>query len=313
MSRVPLAVLPAERLGEVLARRRAERSLSLADVAAGSGFEVGDLEAVEAGGVALDQGRLERVIEVYGLRPEELLPERDEVVVDLDHGQLRVAERTAALDASAPSADQVLGAYLSLVYALRNTVPGTPLVLRQDDVTVLARALRLAEPEVESRLVGLMDEPSTDVRSLHRSLRRRLALPVIGAAVVVVGVVGLVLVVQADDDTPSAPVPTTRPGAIEAPVSTDVSLLPPVSITRDDARPPGPVHALAPPSRRAGVGRVRGPMRHAGGHARLAGGWSGDRGARRGSSSCATAVVTVATTGARPAVSSTPGRPWSRA
>ncbi len=240
MSRVPLAVLPAERLGEVLARRRAERSLSLADVAAGSGFEVGDLEAVEAGGVVLDQGGLERVIEVYGLRPEELLPERDEVVVDLDHGQLRVAERTAALDASAPSADQVLGAYLSLVYALRNTVPGTPLVLRQDDVTVLARTLRLAEPEVESRLVGLMDEPSTDVRSLHRSLRRRLALPVIGAAVVVVGVVGLVLVVQADDDTPSAPVPTTRPGAIEAPVSTDVSLLPPVSITRDDAQPPGP-------------------------------------------------------------------------
>ena len=84
-----------------------------------------------------------------------------------------------------------------------------------------------------------MDEPSTEVESLHRSLRRRLAVPVIGAAAVVVGVVGLVLVVQADDDTPSAPVPTTRPGAIEAPLSTDVSLLPPVSVTREDAEPPG--------------------------------------------------------------------------
>ena len=239
MSRVSLAVLPPARLGEILARHRTASSRSLADVAAGSGFGEDDLAAVEVGDVALDQDRLERVVEVYGLRPEDLLPERNEVVVDLDHGQLRVAERTAALEAAAPSADQVLGAYLSLVYALRSTVPGTPLVLRQDDVTVLARALRLAEPEVESRLIGLMDEPSTEVESLHRSLRRRLAVPVIGAAVVVVGVVGLVLVVQADDDTPSAPAPTTRPGAIEAPVSTDVSLLPPVSVTRDDDQPPG--------------------------------------------------------------------------
>ncbi len=239
MSRVSLAVLPPARLGDVLARHRSEASRSLADVASGSDFSAHDLEAVERGDLALDQDRLERVVEAYGLSPEDLLPERNEVVVDMDLGQLRVAERTAALDAGAPSADQVLGAYLSLVYALRSTVPGTPLVLRQDDVTVLARALRLAEPEVESRLVGLMDEPSPEVESLHRSLRRRLAVPVIGAAVVVVGVVGLVLVVQSDDDTPSAPVPTTRPGAVEAPLSTDVSLLPPVSVTREGAEAPG--------------------------------------------------------------------------
>ncbi|MCU0312278.1 MAG: hypothetical protein MUE36_15200 [Acidimicrobiales bacterium] len=237
MTRATLAVLPPSRLGELLAAERRGSSRTVAQIAEGSRFTASELAAIEAGDATIDQDRLEAVVVAYGLRPDDLLPDRHEVVVDLDRGELLVAERSAALDPEAPAPDEVLAAYLSLVYALRNAEPGTPLVLRRPDVVVLARALRLAEPDVESRLVGLMEEPSPAVEELHRSLRRRLAVPVIGAAVAVVAVVGIVLVVQRDDEAPTAPAPTTRPGAVESPIDPEVSLLPPVSVTRES--PPG--------------------------------------------------------------------------
>lgn len=232
MTPASLTLLPATRVGTLLAEHRTATGRSLEDVASTSAFSAADLAAFEAGDSSLDGEELEAILIAYGMQADDLVPERAQVVVDLDRGELLVAERAATLDGTAPTADEILAAYLSLVYTLRHAAPGTPLVMRQFDVSVLARSLRLAEPDVQARLEGLMLAPTTEIGVLHRRLTRKLVVPLVGA-VVVVGALGTVLVLRADDRPAQAPSPTTRPGAIEVPVETEASLLPPVTLTRD--------------------------------------------------------------------------------
>jgi transcriptional regulator with XRE-family HTH domain len=240
MTSASLSLLPPRRLGALLGERREATGRTLDEIAAASTFTVADLAAIEAGEGPLDGDELEAVLAAYGMQAEDLVPQRAQVVVDLDRGELLVAEQAAALDRSAPTADEVLGAYLSLVYTLRHARPGTPLVMRQFDVSVLARSLRLAEPEVQRRLEGLMVAPTTDLSVLHRRLSRKLVVPLVGA-VVVIGALGTVLVLRADDTSAPTPSTTTRPGAIEVPVDSEASILPPISITREGAdTPAGP-------------------------------------------------------------------------
>jgi transcriptional regulator with XRE-family HTH domain len=220
-----LSLLPSRRLGVLLAEGRVARGRSLADVASRCSLGEEELDALECGDIHLADDQIESVLDAYGLPAEELIPARSQVVVDLDHGHLLVAEEAAAIDTSAPTADEVLSAYLSLVYTLRHAEPGTPLVLRQYDVAVLSRALRLAEPDVEARLTGLMRRPSTELSRFHRALRSKLAIPVVGAVVIAAGV-GTVLVLRAGDETTPPPDPATRPSAVEAPIDTLVSLIP---------------------------------------------------------------------------------------
>ena len=53
-----------------------------------------------------------------------------------------------------------------------------------DKPEVLAKALDLAEPDVEARLRGLMIDPTTEVSRLTRLFRSKLVLPLAGAVVV---------------------------------------------------------------------------------------------------------------------------------
>jgi hypothetical protein len=148
------------------------------------------------------------VLAGYRTTLDELLPARAQVVLDLERGRLLVADEVTELD-GAPTPDEVLGAYLSLVYALRRAEPGTPVVLRGFDVAVLARALDLAEPEVERRLERLMVAPSAEVNRLTRLLRNKLAVPIVGA-VVVATALGTVLVLRDDGSTTPPPTGVSR-------------------------------------------------------------------------------------------------------
>jgi transcriptional regulator with XRE-family HTH domain len=240
-----LTLLPPRRLGHLLCEGRTSRGRSLADVAAASQFSEQQLLAVESGERHLDGEELDDVLAAYQVTPEELFPARSQVVVDLDQGQLLVAEEAATLDSEAPTPDEVLSAYLSLVYTLRNATPGTPVVLRNYDVAVLSRALRLAEPDVEARLVGLMADPSPELGRLHKLLRSKLVVPVVGA-VVVATAVGTVLVLRADDSPWTTGPAISTPAPVEAPVATDVSLVPPVQQERNPDGSPGAVEEVAP-------------------------------------------------------------------
>ena len=239
-----LTLVPPRRLGALLVDARLAQARSLEAVAAASRFDEQELTAIEAGQLLLADAELDDLLAAYHVTPDQLLPVRSQVVLDLEQGEVVVAEETARLAGDAPTADEVLSAYLSLVYTLRRAQPGTPLVLRDYDVAVLARALKLAEPDVEARLTGLMANPTEEIGRLTRVLRHKLLVPVAGV-VVAATAVGTVLVLRSDGGT-SAPTTTeattvtTRPGPVESSVP-DAELIPPAQQQVNPDGSPGAV------------------------------------------------------------------------
>lgn len=223
MTTATLDIVPPRRLGMLLTGARSERGLTLADVADRCPLDVAQLESIESGETPLTEGSLDVILLAYDTTLEQLLPSRKQVVLDLDQGRLLVAEEAVELQ-DAPTADEVLGAYLSLVYTLRHADPGSPVVLRGFDVAVLAKALDLAEPEVETRLRSLMASPTAEVGRLTRLFRSKLALPIAGA-VVVATALGTVLVLRNDERPTPPPTGVSRtevPGAELGPAATQV-------------------------------------------------------------------------------------------
>jgi transcriptional regulator with XRE-family HTH domain len=239
VTRATLDIVPPQRLGMLLAGARAERGLTLADVASRTAFDEDRLASIEAGLTPLTEESLTIVMAGYGTTIDELLPTRRQVVLDLDAGRLLVAEEAVPLQ-GVPTPDEVLGAYLSLVYTLRRATPGSPVVLRGFDVAVLAKALDLAEPDVEARLRGLMIEPTAEVSRLTKLFRSKLVLPIAGA-VVVATALGTVLVLR--NDTRPAPAPTgvQRSGEVPPP-----EVGPAANQQRNDDGSVGPVQELSP-------------------------------------------------------------------
>ncbi len=227
----PLSLVPPRRLGTLLASVRTDEGRSLDDVARSSPFGVDDLAAIEAGTRPLDDDAVAALLDAYRLEPDAVVPVRTELVVDLDDG--RIASGASAREVAAPTADEVLTTYLSLVYTMRNATPGTPLVLRDADVDVLSRALDLAHPEVEHRLHDLMAEPQGAVRRRMGGLRARVLVPVAGM-VVAATAIGTLLVVARSDDGDSTPAPAT----------TDADT--PVIVTSDEPARVGPASVQTP-------------------------------------------------------------------
>jgi transcriptional regulator with XRE-family HTH domain len=238
VTKATLDIVPPRRLGLLLADARADRGLTIDDVASRSGLDAGKLALIESGESHLTEAQLATVLTGYGTTLEELLPVRKQVVLDLDGGQLLVAEEVVALQ-DAPTADDVLSAYLSLVYTLRRATPGEAVVLRGFDVAVLAKALDLAEPEVETRLHDLMASPTAEVSRLTKVFRSKLLLPIVGA-VVVATALGTVLVLRNDDrSTP----PPTGVRTTEVPPA---EVIPPANQERNSDGSSGPVQEVAP-------------------------------------------------------------------
>lgn len=233
-----LDIVPPRRLGMLLAGARAERGLTVAQVAARTGVAEPDLVSLEAGALSADAVPFDEVLAGYGTSVEELVPTRRQVLLDLEQGELLVADEATAFD-GVPTPDDVLGAYLSLVYSLRHAAPGSPLVLRGFDVAVLARVLDLSEREVETRLVGLMQEPTEEIGRLTRLLRSRLAVPIAGA-VVIATALGTVLVLRSDDRPSPAPTSVAR---TEVPPP---ELGPAATLERGADGSTSPVEAVAP-------------------------------------------------------------------
>jgi transcriptional regulator with XRE-family HTH domain len=200
-----LTLVPPRRLGRLLADARSARGEDLDTVARRAGFEPATVAAIEAGERPVSDREIHALLGGYGVDPGELVPDRTELVVDLDEHLLAAGGEARSL--GAPTADEVLTTYLSLVYTLRRATPGTTLVLRDADVDVLARVLELTGPEVERRLHELMVEPDGAVRRRMGALRARVLVPVVGV-VVAATAVGVVLLVARGGERPAgAPEP----------------------------------------------------------------------------------------------------------
>ena len=217
----PLALVPTWRLGSLLRDARQRDGRTLDEVAAASDrFDASGLADLEAGARPLTDDDLGHVVHIYGVDPDALVPDRSDLVVDLDQHRLATAGHSQALAGVEPTADEVLGSYLSLVYTLRSTTPGTRVPLRDADLDVLARALTLATPEVQRRLEGLMANPTPEIHTQSRLLRARVLVPAAGVLIAVTVAGALVLSGRSDrSTTPPPPVASVSTVTTVAPVS----------------------------------------------------------------------------------------------
>jgi hypothetical protein len=195
-------LVPPRRLGTLLRRARRSAGMELTELTAPSGLTVVELEDIEYGRRDLDDALLSVLVRTYGIEDAQLVPERSQLVIDLDDGRISV-EGTDDVGAT-PGPDAVLARYLGLVYRLRGLPVGAPLPLRDVDIEVLSSALELASEEVESRLHRLMRD-RTRISEDQRRIRRQLLMPLVGIVVAATGIGTLVLVAQrepAEEPTP---------------------------------------------------------------------------------------------------------------
>lgn len=204
---------------------------------------------------------------------------RTPVVYDPAAGALRIGPHERRVD-DPESPEQVYGAYLSLLYAVRAARPGERLPLRSADVEALLLLVGDDPATIESRLVELMGcTPEEAGRLAGVLLRHRRMTATLGiAAGLSLGGVGLVT--QLPDDEPSrtpeaissAPAPQPAaggpavPGPVTAPVAPAVppadpvpvgpssvvlsqpGFVGPVAAAPEPVREPAPVEVVAAPA-----------------------------------------------------------------
>lgn len=206
-------LVPPRRLGNLLSEARARRGLTLEEAAAMSDgrFSLSTLSSIERGSRPVTDQDARVLAEVYGLESSSLVPARSKLIVDLGEGVLTVDDRTARVGRVAPARDEVLARYLTMVYSMRQAEPGTPLVLRVDDLDVLGRALRVGGQTLAADLDALMANPRDLLGWRSRVLKRRVLIPAAGVLVALMGVGALVLVQgqQPADANEGAPSPST--------------------------------------------------------------------------------------------------------
>lgn len=194
-------LVPPRRLGALLRQARVTARQELSDLSAGSGLSLVELDDIEHGRRPLDEATLSHLVSVYGIEDVGIMPERSQLVIDLDEGRISVNRTDIDVD-STYGTDAVLTRYLALVYRLRDLPLGAPLELRDIDIDVLSTSLTMPAPDVELRLNRLMESRS-DVEKDQQRIRRQLLLPLVGVVIAATGVGTLVLVADGTDESPA--------------------------------------------------------------------------------------------------------------
>ncbi len=212
-------LVPPRRLGSLLSEARVSRGYSLEDAASRLGGRLSSVALLEAetGHRRLEDRDLAAVAELYGIETSDLVPARSELVIDLNEGMISAgAEARISVVADPEEREQVLARYLTLVYSMRRTPPGTSIPLRVGDLVVLADTLGITVEEVSAELRSMMTPEAAAARLVerrHRGLRGRVLVPAIGVVVAVTAVGTLILVPQSTTASADA---GTRTGAAVA-------------------------------------------------------------------------------------------------
>lgn len=190
-------LVPPRRLGNLLRQARVAAGLNLADLTVHTDLTTVDLDDLEHGRRLVDDALLDELIRLYGVEDAGLVPERSQLIIDLDEGRIAVARSDIAVgEMSGP--DAILARYLALVYRLRELPIGSPIGLRDIDMDVLSTALKLETTDIEGRLKRLMANED-EIEKDQRRIRRRLLLPLVG--VVIAATASGVLVLVAENNT----------------------------------------------------------------------------------------------------------------
>lgn len=190
----PTTIVPANRLGQLLAEARLRNGHDLAELADRSAglFTVGELSDLEAGHRLLDDAVVASVTSLYELDCGPIIPQRARLTIDLDQNLVTAAGRALPLDST--ERDHIIDRYLSLVYVLRNRRPGTAVPLRQEDLAILAASLAERTELIEEQLLAVMESGSEPVHALVRWFKSRLWVPGAGALVGAVSIGTLVMI-----------------------------------------------------------------------------------------------------------------------
>ncbi len=217
--------MPPVRLGRLLGEARLASGESLEDLARRCGlvYEEDFFAEVEAGRAELDETLVRWLADVYGVQAGSLVPARSQLIIDLTEGQVAVGGAAVRVEQQDPG--HILTNYLALVYSLRGLPVGTPIPLRQADLTVLGEALHQSPREISSSLGRMMIGGTDQVRDHARGLRRRLVVPVAGILVGLTAVGGLLLV-RSD----GAGAPGTSGAPVSGPAARAAASLPPTDI-----------------------------------------------------------------------------------
>lgn len=193
-------LVPPARLGALMVERRTEQGLGLVDMAKRSNgmFTPTYLENVERGRVSLDDRIVEHLVGLYQVEAGPVVPQRSELILDLDRHELGVGDQKVSVDSL--HADDVLERYVSLIYLLRGAQQGTDLMLRDRDLEVLATALGYSQADVRREVSSLIAAPD----SVQRAKKVRTGT-IVAAAGILVGltVVGTLVLVRGSNNQPN--------------------------------------------------------------------------------------------------------------
>lgn len=177
-----LGLVPQRRLGALLADRRELYGYTIVDMARRSmgRFTAPELEAIESGGVTLDDAAIEALSLLYEFNSAPPTQQRSRLII-ADDEDVPVHVGPEAFDDDLIAS--VLQRYVALLHLLRNTPVGQRLPLRSDDTAMLANAFDLTELEISTRLQRIMETDGEAVSEQAERMRRRLVVPAAGLLV----------------------------------------------------------------------------------------------------------------------------------
>ena len=205
-------IVPANRLGQLLAENRLRVGADLESIANRSQFTVGELADIEAGHFVLSDELIAQVTKIYSVDTGAVIPQRAELVVDLGRQQISASGQSVQLSAS--TNDHILDRYLSLVYVLRNKLPGTEIPLRDKDLGILSNSLAMDRALIVQSLQDSMESNAEPVRGLVAWFKNRMWVPRAGILVGAVSVGSLVMLTSnpaAATDMIDVPEPEPEP------------------------------------------------------------------------------------------------------
>ena len=233
-------------------RERVRRGLTIEQISEASAgrLPLHRLASIERGTARFSDVDLALVIDLYGVAPSSLVPERSQLMIDLDEGLLWVNETSnRARVRPAAGREDVLSRYLAMVYSMRHIEPGTQVSLRIDDVDVLGRALRAGTDTIIADLDSLMSRNDGPVSWRLRLLKSRVVVPAAGVLVAFCATGALLLVqgnaapASAEVRSPDTSTTITAPATATAvsPATAPVSVGTAVVQERNADGTPGPV------------------------------------------------------------------------
>ncbi len=167
--------VPTARLAQLLVVARGKSGLSLEEMSERvfqGRFTVFQLMQLEAAILPISDDDLRAIAKAYALDYTIFAPARGLLRVDLAGLTISIGNVESTFAAGSSSAD-VLTRYLALLYNLRLTKPGDPLVLRDPDIIVLAKAYACPPNQVEQSLNHILKNNVQEIRAQLKALTKR--------------------------------------------------------------------------------------------------------------------------------------------